>query len=279
MVSFSPFFRKLNRMLVVKKRFSIAGLVFVLLLLFYFFFMQTKSEMNQNLYYIGEDSRWKDAQLYGKEKNISAFSRDILEAIAKEEKIRFKLIHSRSNELEKKLVDGEFQGILSSMNPSQIKQRTLNFSEPYYALGPVLTVSAGSRIEGWNELAKKIVGVYAPSPTVMSLQKDHSIQIRLYDDIKKAFADLNDDQIDGVIFPVLPSLTYVKTFYHGKLKITTPPLDDQGLHLVALKNERGEGLIQHFNRGLEAIKKNGTYDQLLKRWDLPNTEKIPEEHS
>lgn len=247
------------------------------MLLFYFFFTRTNSELNKNLFYIGEDNRWKDAQLYGKEKNISAFSRDILEEIAKEEKIRFKLVHSRSNELEKKLLDGDFQGILSSMNASQIKRRTLDFSAPYYALGPVLVVSESSRIEGWNEMARKIVGVYAPSPTVMNLQQDHSIQIRLYDDIKQAFADLNDHKIDGAIFPVLPSLTYVRTFYQGKLKISTPPLDDQGLHMVALKNEEGVRLIQHFNKGLETIKKNGTYDELLKRWSLPNTEKISDQ--
>lgn len=270
----SQFLRKLSHLLSARKRFATIGLISVILLLAYLFYHHSNAGFDKDEYLIGIDNRWKELQLFEKERSFSAFSQDVLSAIAKEEKIRFRMVNSRSSEMEDKLTEGEFQGIISGIKPTEIKQRTFVFSDPYYALGPVLTVSTSSEIEGWNEMARKIIGIYAFSPTIMELQRDHAMQVKQYDDIKKALEDLNDHKIDGVIFPVLPSLIYTKTFYPGLLKVTTPPLDDEGVHLVALKNRAGETLIKRFNEGLEKIKKNGVYEQLLERWDLINTENI-----
>lgn len=271
MTAHSHFFRKLHRYFTSRKHLSTIGLLLVFLILYLLFVHRSQSTFMKDVYYVGEDNHWRDIQLYGKEKNFAAFTQDVLTAIAKEEKIRLKLINTRASDLEKQLLEDDFQGILSSMSPNEFKKRTYLFSEALYPLGPVLTVSTNTKIEGWNELARKIVGVNASSPTILNLQKDHSMQIKLYDDIIKAFNDLNDQKIDAVIFPVLPSLIYSRTFFPGSLKVTSLPLDDEGVHLVSLKNEHGEQLIKHFNNGLETIKKNGTYDALLKRWDLINT--------
>lgn len=272
----SHFMHKLVRLFSSKKRFATISLILVIFFLFYLFHRHPSIDSNEDEYNVGIDNRWKDVHLYGKEKSFSAFSQDVLSAIAKEEKIRFKMITTRGNELESKLMDEEFQGILSGMKLTKIKQRSFAFSNPYYALGPVLTISTTAEIEGWNEMAKKIIGIYAYTPTILRLQRDHAMQVKQYDSINSALMDLNNNKIDGVIFPVLPSLIYTKTFYPGALKVVTPPLDDEGVHLVTLKNARGDKLIKHFNQGLTKIKKNGTYDELLKRWDLFNTEKKDE---
>ncbi len=267
------FLHKLKRLFSSRKRFATISVILVILFLFYLFYHHPSLEQ-EDVYNIGIDHRWKDLQLYEREKSFSAFSQDVLAAIAKEEKIRFKLINSGGNELEQKLMNEEFEGIISGIKQTEIRQRTFLFSDPYYLLGPVLTVAINTDIEGWNETARKIIGVNTFSPTILELQRDHGMQLRQYNDIKKALADLYENKIDGVIFPVLPSLIYTKAFYSGQLRIVTPPINDDGFHLIALKNEEGKKLIDQFNRGLKIIKKNGTYDELLKRWDLLNTENI-----
>lgn len=273
---FSKFTQSIAKLLHNKKRRSLLGLIIVLLFLFYLFHSSSHPFLGEKIYFIGVDSQWKEIHLYGKEKNFLAFSQDILEQIAKEEKIRFTLINTRNNELEKKLLAGEFQGILSGIQPSEIKRRTFDFSTTYYALGPVLTIPVQTQVKDWNKITRKIIGVYAFSPYVLKLEKKYSLQLKMYDDIKQALVDLNNRKLDGVIFPVLPSLIYTRTFYPNKLKVATRPLDEEGVHLVALNDEQGKSLIQSFNRGLAKLRADGTYQNLLDRWDLINTEKIQE---
>ena len=54
----------------------------------------------------------------------------------------------------------------------------------------------------------------------------------------------------------------------------TPPLTQEGLRLVTLKNEKGQQLIDAYNEGLDRLKEAGTYDKLLEKWGLINPEKF-----
>jgi len=272
----SKFMYKLKKIFHNKKSSSLVGLATVLLILLYLFSDQSHPSNSKQTYIIGVDGQWQDIEIFGKEKNFNAFSHDLLLAIAKEEQMTFKLMTVQPGELQKYLSSGQLQGILTGMFPSIVEKRTYEFSENAYALGPVLVVPLNTNLTSWDEMSRKIVGVYAFSPIVLRLQKTYGIQIRLYDDVKRALADLDSAKIDGAIFPVLPALTYTKTFYPHRLKVATDPLNNEGIHLVSLNDEIGKELITAFNQGLEKIKKNGTYQDLLESWNLTNTEKVPD---
>ncbi len=226
-------------------------------------------------YKIAFDPDWGQINLMEKGRNISAFSRVLLSEVGMIEKKRISLIQTNSGgDLLAGLYDHEYDGILTSLQPSPINQATLLFSDVYFKLGSVLVVRAGSPVKGWNELTRKIVGVQANSPNILDLEKDSTIQIKLYDNILNALSDLDKSNIDGVLFPALQAYVYATTFYAGKLKIVTAPLTDEGLRLVALNTPDGKELIDEFNDGLKIIKENGTYDFILNNWGLFDTDKV-----
>lgn len=225
-------------------------------------------------YYIGQDSLWPGLELMGKERNVMAFNSDLLTTIAKKENLHLHLINGSSAELFSSLEQGSLQGVITNLKSDYSNEGRLIFSEPYFLLGPVLIIPSTAPLEGFNEKAKKIIAVPSRTPNILNLEADPSIQIKLYDDMLRALADLSDHNIDGAIFPALPAHVYTKTFYSKELKIATLPLNDDGLRLAALKNETGEFLIKHFNKGLAEIKQNGTYQQLVEQWDLVNIEVI-----
>lgn len=97
---------------------------------------------------------------------------------------------------------------------------------------------------------------------------------RLYDQINRAFEDLSAHKIDGVIYSVIPSVIFTKTFYPGRLKVATVPLSAEGVRLMALKNQQGVELINAFNQGLAQAKENGTYEMLIDRWGLIDATKF-----
>jgi polar amino acid transport system substrate-binding protein len=238
-----------------------------------FFSMTGCSSNNSNPeLHIGQDSRWPTVNLMGKEPNFNAFNTDLLAAIAKKEKLRIHLVSVSATELLPELEQGKLKGILTNLKPDYTNEKRLLFSDIYFPTGPVLITSLIPR-EGRNEMAKKIIGVQSHPPLHLGLEKDPDIQMKIYDDILKALADLRAGSIDGVIFAALPAHIYTRTFYRGELKVVTGPLNDDGVRFVTLNNEEGQTLISQFNAGLEALKKEGTYDKLIDQWGLINAEK------
>lgn len=242
------------------------------LCLFYLFRSCTIHPLAEAEYSIGQDTRWRKLHLMGKETTLSAFNNELLMSIAKQEhfRIHLKVTSDPVAEVEQ----DKIQGALTALQPSYLNENRLLFSEPYFLIGPVLIISPKAPIEGWNEKGRKIIGVPTQSSMLLSLEEDPSVQIKIYDDILTALADLSERRIDGAIFPAIPAYTYVHTFYKNELKIATLPLNDEGIRLVARKDKVGETLIKQFNEGLETLKQNGTYDKLLDRWGLINVEQI-----
>ena len=250
------------------------GSAFAILIVFFLVRGRTTSNDMGNSYIIGQDERWTTIDVMNKERELAAFNIELLTAIAQEEKMRLTLKPTAGNLLQGRLLNHELDGITSNLEPTMMNQITYLFSEPYFPTGPVLIISAKEKLKGWNENADKIVAVQAKSPAILNLEQDPTIRIRLYDNILRALADLDDQKIDGAVFPALPAYVYTNTFYEGKLKVATAPLNNEGLRLVTLKNEKGEELIKSFNQGLQKIKENGIYQDLLTEWGFINFEKI-----
>lgn len=228
-------------------------------------------------FHIGQDSRWATLNLMGKERNLTAFNNELLTEIAKLENFSVLVEISPASDIVTDLERGILQGVLTSVQSSYLNEDELVFSESYFHIGPVLIIPSTAPIQGWNDKSRKIVGIPAYSPILLSLEKDPKIQIKIYDDILRALSDLSDRKIDGAIFPAIPAYTYVNAFHKHELKIATLPITDEGIRLAALKNDKGIMLIDRFNKGLATLKENGTYANMLDEWSLINVEKIHSE--
>lgn len=276
MINFSALLERGRQLMASPKKRNGLFLALFCLLLILLIRGCSSSHFHNNLYTIGQDVQWSSLNVMNKERELSAFNLDLLSAIAKQENVKFNLFPIANHALIRLLETKELDGIISSLPPTPINQNSYTFSAPFFPLGPVLITSAKSPLKGWNETAVKIIGVQSNAQMLLDLEKDASIQLRLYDNILSALADLDDRRIDGVIFPALPAYIYTNTFYEGKLKIATAPLTDESLRLIALKNERGQQLIDTFNQGLKELQTNGTYHQLLSSWGFMDFEKIEE---
>lgn len=259
----------------VKSKISLLGLLLVIFF-FSFLYWMNGTETESNFYLIGQEVHWKGANLYTKEKNLSAFNHELLTRIGLESDSRFKVVNFNSNEMETRLRNGEFQGVLTANQPNPLSNYSFVFSDIFFFTGPVLTIAAEDSFPGWDGMAKKIIGVQSYTPTVLSIQKNYNIQIKSYTDINRAFADLDDNKIDGVIYFAIPSYLFVRTFYKDKLKVVTPPLNQEGLRLMGLKTPQGEQMVKKFNEGLKEVMETGTFTDLIDKWGLIDATNINE---
>lgn len=230
--------------------------------------------MNQKVYHIGQDSKWENLNLMGKERNFAAFNNQLLKAIAKEEDVQISILLLPSFELISDLEQGKLEGILTSLEPSYLNDKSLVFSNPFFLTGPVLVIRAPEYNRGEEEKPRKIIAIPYNSPLLSSLEEDPKIHTKFYTNVLSAFSDLEEGRIDGAIFPAIISHAYVNAFYKDILKVATLPLTDEGIRLVAKRNEEGLDLIDRFDHGLAVIKQNGELGQLLNRWGLFDVETI-----
>ncbi|MFI0435500.1 MAG: substrate-binding periplasmic protein [Parachlamydiaceae bacterium] len=249
-------------------RYAIIGMLLAASLV-YLFSSCSLSLPSDLRYIVGQDPRWKDLRLNGKERHLTAFNNELLSLIGKAEDFQASLISTLNvlSDLQK----GKIQGGLTTSQPNYSNEGLI-FSDPYFLVGPVLIVSPGYDKNPKKENGKNIIGIPANSPVLGRLQEDPSTQIKFYDDILSALSDLKEGKIDGAIFPTIPAHIYTETFYKGEFNIATVPLTDQGIRLVALKNEAGASLIKKFNQGLKNLKENGTYHEILIRWGFAEIE-------
>lgn len=228
-----------------------------------------------SVYRIGLDSTWYPLSLFGKEHSITAFSTDLLFSIAKDQKLTIELVRTGPKRVMDLLNDELVDGILTSYNPDISNNSLYIYSEPYYRFGAVLVIKKGTAFESLLQLHKKRIAVKRGSPVLYRISLDPTVTIIPYDSPLIAFEQLVKQQIDGIVMDDLLEFLYYGGLYRDEIQISTLPLTQEGLRLVALKGRHGIHLIERFNTGLKNLHETGVYQRLLNNWDLYNPEEIP----
>lgn len=251
-------------------------LIFAIIVLTVIFTYFSKEALPPEVYRIAIDETWYPLQLYEKEEDITIFSKEIALVIAAQEHYSIQILQVDTDNLFTGLDKGEYEGVLSSSIPNEENSENYILSNSYYLTGPVLVVSTSSDVKSLKNLKGKTVGILAGSEQIRLLYANNYLNFVLYD-YKNRFQLVNDvssNVIDGMLLDLIPAYEYTtSSLYRGQLKIVSPPLTNEGLCLIAIKNPESIKLIDRFNEGLKAIKKNGIYAQLLLEWGLFNPEK------
>lgn len=226
-----------------------------------------------SIYKIGMDATWHPLNLYGKEPAFTAFSSEVMFAVAKDQKLKIEIVRSGPKRVLELLDDSVVDGILSPIFEDHLMEEHYYFSNPYYRFGTVLIVRKDTSFTELKEFSHKRVTVQRGSPILYRITVDPSTSVVTYNSPLTALDELGRSEVDGVFMDLLEYL-YYGGMYRDKLKVVTHPLTNPGLRLITLQEDYGWDLIEKFNAGLENIKQNGVYQKLLEKWDLYNPEKV-----
>jgi polar amino acid transport system substrate-binding protein len=233
---------------------------------------------HKGLYVVARDVWWPTIDVYGKEKSIVAFTNELMNAIANIVHVQFRWLDLNRGDLMRNLNDGFADALIMGTTPNPFAEDTLVFSDTLLATGPVILVRQNSPINSLKEFSGKSVGMIwglfaAYNAELQVVVNDYHLVRVDYATPLQALEALVKDQVDGVFLDTNPAYVLQDTLYKGLVKIITPPVTNQGLHFIVLKDAAGEKFVEEFDAAFETLKTDGTYDNLITKWNLIDPDK------
>jgi len=260
--------------LLVTKRNGILFLIIAALLgMFFFRGCDKEGAPRKHFYTIGRDNTWYPFHLRGKDRNLIAFTDELMTAIAAEARINWNWVETSPSNLLEGLNNENYDAAISTLQPNFFNRNQYVFSDLFFELGLVLVVRQNSMVTSLKDLQGKSLGISTSSfPIINAIREggaySYNIHLVVYDNVIQGLDMLENGSIDGIITHTSSAYSLIKTFNKDSLKVATAPFTDEGLRLITLKDGGSEALIEDFNQALKKLKDNGVYAKLIIKWDL-----------
>ena len=142
---------------------------------------------------------------FGRAPDYEGFDVDIVNEIAKRLDLEAEFVKTPFDPIFRNLAQGRFDMVASAATITPEREKTVDFSDPYFPADQSLMVKRGSDIKTVDDLAGKMVGAQLGTTGAdYAKNKTKAKTVRTYDLIDDAFNALQTGQVDAVIndFPV-----------------------------------------------------------------------------
>ena len=157
---------------------------------------------------------------------------------------------------------------IAGMSVTEERKLSVDFSDPYYTSKQVIVVKKGSDIKSKEDLKNKKVGVQGGTTGDEMVTKDASITVNRFKKGVDAAVDVKNGRSDAMVLDEEPSKRIVAE--NSDLEIL-PEEFDREEYAIAVKKGNSE-LLKTINETIADMKKDGTYEKLLKSYFPDNEE-------
>ena len=200
---------------------------------------------------------------FGREPDYEGFDVDVVNEIAKRLELEAEFVKTPFDPIFRNLAQGRFDRVASAATITPEREKTIDFSVPYFPADQSLMVKRGSDITSTNDLEGKRVGAQVGT-TGADYAKDeiNAETVRTYDLIDDAFKALQAGQVDAVVndFPVSKYAERSKQDLQVVQRIATG--EEYGLGF----NKEDTTLREEVNKALNEMKDDGTYTRIYRKW-------------
>lgn len=196
----------------------------------------------------------------------TGFDMSLVKEIAKQQGFNIKINNVGFDAALNAVQSSQADGAIAGMTITDARKSTFDFSDPYYTTNIILAVKKGSSIKSYSNLKGKTVGAKNGTSSYDFLATNKSkygYKLKAFDDASTMYDSLNSGSIDALMDDE-PVLAYA--IQQGRQFETPIKGEASGQVGFAVKKGSNPELISMFNNGLAALKKNGSYDKLVKKY-------------
>jgi polar amino acid transport system substrate-binding protein len=203
---------------------------------------------------------------------LQGFEVDLAKALCEAMRARCTFVQHQWDGIINGLINREYDAIMSSVAITETRKRRIAFSRRYYLMPASFMTAKSTEVAGITPeaLAGKKVGTTDRSEHAAFLEglyKDTEVQ--LYARLDEAILDLRADRIDLVLGDKLPLTRFLASPDGECCRIVgDAPVSQAYLRRavgVGLRKE-DEDLRALFDRVIEEVKRNGTYDRIRAKY-------------
>lgn len=221
---------------------------------------------------VGTDATYPPMESVDAQSNqIVGFDVDVMNEIGKLANFTPEFQNTGFDTIFAALQSKQFDAVMSSVTITDERKKIVAFSEPYITVGQVIvTKSDNTTITSAETLASAQVGVQTGTTgeeAALSVGKVPDTNLKRYQTIDLAFADLVNGTIDAVVVDSVPAADYSRQpQYEGKVKIVGEPFTTEDYGIAVQQGDTA--LLNAINAGIAQLKGNGTIDQLKQKYNI-----------
>ena len=250
----------------------------LILLLFFLCFALTAcgKRNNQNVYQKVKESKhiiWgvrADTRLFGltnvKTGKIEGFEIDLAHALTKQmlgKDATASFVTTTANTRIPLLKNGNIDAVLATMTITPERAKQVDFSKPYFPAGSSLLVPDNSKIKNVKDLNGETVLAVKGTTAVDDVHKfEPKARVLQYDDYGQAMSALKANQ--GVALTTDNGLLAGIAQENPGYKLVGGVYNNAPYGIAVNKGQKD--MVDHINKALDQLEKNGTYDRLIKKW-------------
>ena len=225
-----------------------------------------KATPKKSKYSISSDSSFAPFVFQNGKNKYTGIDMDLIKAIAKDQGFTIEIDNPGFDVAISDVQSGHAQGMIAGMTVTDARKETFDFSEPYYTANSILAVQESSKIDSYDDLKGKTVGVKNGTSSQNFLeenQKKYGYKIKTFSDGASMYDSLNSGSV-AAIMDDEPVIKYaIKQGRKFKTPIEGTP---SGQLAFAVKKGENPELIEMFNNGLANLKKSGQYQKILDKY-------------
>ena len=201
----------------------------------------------------------------GKPPNVSGFDIEIVNDIAEQLGLEVTYQDTSFDTIFRDVAQGKFDLVASASTITPERERTVDFSDPYYEANQALVVSTDSDIASVADLEGRTVGTQdATTGEDYANEETNAAQVRGYPEGPDAINALRAGQVEAVIIDQPVAIDALESQAGGDIEIAEE-ISTGELYGFAFGQDK-DALREAFNGALQELKDDGTLADLYEQY-------------
>ena len=201
-----------------------------------------------------------------KDKQIVGFDVDIINAIARNQGLKIKLVNTPWSGIFAALNNGDVDLIISGVTINDKRKQSYDFSPPYFTAHQLIAVPKSSTATTLKSLAGKKIAVVNASAADDVVSREFgktNPNIRRFESTPLIISELAGGGVDAAIGD--NGVIAYRVSQNPELKtVEDASFPDEGFGIVVRKGDKA--LQDKLSAGLAAVKADGSYNQIYRKW-------------
>ena len=224
---------------------------------------------------VGSSATYRPFAFENPNKEIVGYDVDMIKAIAQKAGLKIRIVNTPWTGIFAALNNGDVDIVVSGVTINDKRKQSYDFTAPYFEARQLIAVPKDSTVKNLKDLAGKKIGVVTASSGDDTASREFgktNPDIRRFENTPTVISELANGGVDAAIGD--NGVIAFRVQEHKNLKTVDDPSFPKEYFGIVVK-QGNKALLDKLNTGLAAVKADGTYAQVYKKWFQADAPALP----